>query len=987
MPVTPPAWTPAHARPPRGRGRRLAGLAILILSGLALLGAGSEGARSQEARFAVTETVINPDLPPVAATLIGRGLANGSRLVEGGGFEPTIYRNGFLATEDAPDRVIGDPQAISRYYSLRDGALDGAEVDVWRIENGAFRLVRRDRIAEGGFHASGWDKVGHGKEQMIPGDRTRIELSWEPWYRPDADTWFMLRAIGPDGALSPASETAQARSPAGDARRKKEAFPGMIAFGDDLKIGAKGAATAPAAPRDLEVTRDADGASWLSWRPGQGGTKAKGYALYRSWTPPARHAGHFLGLEGGAGGAAVRKGDLIMLRKAFTELSRESFANDRIWDSRGRRALLTRAITDWPDPGADPDERWSLRPHAAGTPVTDPGETYLELRLGFGKTATLQGGVVGSPDQDWYEVLRPGQAYRVEAWLRSERPGRAVFGFDNSGAYRKSIRPIIFETGPTWRKVSAEFTPPTMLDKGRNGLVLTLTGPGVFDVDNFRIYRADTPYLDLMSEDYDRIEASGMSALRTHALVRTEVKTYDLAQLTNAGGLAGGTDRSATLPQQLGIMDRAGVDPWLQIEPHLTPEEWTGLVEYLAAPAGAGPWAAKRARQGRAAPWTDAFDRIYFELGNETWNGIFRPWIFEGMRDAVTGDRYKAGEVYGMFQEQVIAALRASPWWAKAGLDDKVTFVIGGRNGSSYGSDAARFSPGSDLITVAPYIGGWDAGQNLTKLEPASYFTHLNWVSQSSLPKARQQVEYASRLSRETGRRIEVGTYESGPGYVMKVDGKRLNDEQSRIQEQVMKSQATGTATLDNFLAQAEVGYRLQNFFAFDDGLRWTTHALWQDGGQTYPSWKLISLLNREGLGDMVKVDTLATPTADLPKARRRREVDDAPLTAVYATRKGDRLNVFVLSRRIPDYPVKGDDGCTPVEIALPFRSAAKVTLHRMAAPYDAENVTADNVKIETLDLAPPADPARFKMGEATGAPACGLPAAAAFLYVFEGVK
>ncbi len=973
-------------------GRRMRGifrltLTILGLAGLsggAVLGMAAlsnDEADTRDARFLVTGDVINSDLPPVSATIVGRGFANGSRFASGG-FEPMIFRNAFLATQDAPDRVIAEPRTISNWDSWREGAFDGADIDIWRIENGVFRLVRRDRIAEGGFHASGWNGMPTGG-RIVPGDLNHAELTWEPWYRPDADTWFMVRAMAEDGTLSPPSEAAKASSGDPKRRRKKdEDAPGFIRFEVKPKEGPGG----PAAPRDVRVVPGPDGRPHLSWSSSASGPRPAGYVIYRSSTPPEKQSGYFLALEGGAGKPSVRAGDLVMLRKTFREISRAEFATDRSWEAGALRRLRPGGLTSWQD--EETGRSWTLRPHAPDTAVTDPGETYVEFQLDFGKSAELRVGITGGRDQDWYDVLQPGKTYRIEAWLRSERPGRAVFRFTGNSAYSKIMRPIIFETRPEWRQVSAEFTLPSVLEKGANVMQLELKGPGVFSVDNLHLYRADAPYMALLPEDRARIADAGLKVLRTHALIKTFSITYDLQQLTNPAGGASGTEGNATLPQLLSAMETTKTEPWLQIEPHFSPEEWAGLVEYLAAPADAGPWADKRRRQGREAPWTDAFDHIYFEIGNETWNRMFRPWTFQGMTDAATGARYKPGEVYGMFQEQVIAALRASPWWAKARLDDKVTFVIGGWNINNYGGQAARRSPHSSLVTLAPYIGGWDADQGLPTQEPHTYFGILNWISQNSIPTARRHMAWAADAMRAGHAPIEVGTYEAGPGYVMNgLNGAKVTKEQAEAQERVMKSQAVGTATLDNYLGQAAVGYRLQNFFTYGEGERWTSHAKWHKGGQAFPSWKLTALFNREGLGDMLKVETLSTPTADLPKAHRKEEVDDAPLTAVYATRKGDRLNVFVLSRRIPDYPVKGDDGCTPVEIALPFRSAAKVTLHRMAAPYDADNVEADNVKIETLDLAPPADPARFKMGEATGAPACGLPAAAAFLYVFEGVK
>ena len=53
----------------------------------------------------------------------------------------------------------------------------------------------------------------------------------------------------------------------------------------------------------------------------------------------------------------------------------------------------------------------------------------------------------------------------------------------------------------------------------------------------------------------------------------------------------------------------------------------------------------------------------------------------------------------------------------------------------------------------------------------------------------------------------------------------RVSEAEHRAQEQVMKSLAAGTATLDAFLARAYLGFELQNFFTFGRGELWTSHA------------------------------------------------------------------------------------------------------------------------------------------------------------------
>lgn len=974
----------------RRRLRRFRSGGIISAIGAAVMLAASSG-QAEDAHFTVSRRVINADLPAISATIEAFG--NGARFVRGGGFEYSEYRDRIIAAEDAPSRVIAPDWAISGWDSLPEGALDGAAVRVFRIENGAMRLVAEDRVAEGGHAASGWVKLG-GRRHVLPPAARESVLAWEPFYRPGARTWFTLRAVGEDGSLSAPAGAVLLTSPEGprrNAARKADAFGRMTKPQSTFRVqladapaGAASGPDAPLPPEDLTVATGPDGLPVLRWRAATGGAEAAGWALYRSQTDPALHRGYALELEGET---QVRAGDMIFLGKQVRDMTRAGFETDRIWDAGGVEGRRPGPISSWRDD--DPTLSWRLRPHAADTPVSEPGRTYLEVSVGRGGKLRLDGGGFAGTDQNWYEVFEPGQSYVAEAWVRGSRTARGFFRLDGPNFYAKSMRPMSFRVTPEWQLVRGRFTPARLLEEGQGGVGFYIEGPGRFDIDNFRIYREDAPYMAMPSRDAERLRNAGVEVLRYHSTVRTKSATYDLEGLTDPPGLGSSTLANGSLAQVLDVSARTGIAPWVQIEPHLDDAEWLGLLEYLAAPAGGSPWADKRADQGQDAPWTETFDKIYVELGNETWNGIFAPWAFQGMTDAVTGKVYDAGEVYGLFQQRVIDLLKSSPLWAQAGLEDKIVFVLGGWNINAYGERAAAHSPDSDMVGVAPYIGGWDVGESLPTGAPEDYFALLNWVSQAGIPEARMHMHEAEKL----GRSVEIGTYEGGPGYVLNVAGRRLTPEETLQQERVMKSQAVGVAALDNYLALANAGYRLQNFFSFGAGDLWRTHAHWWDGGQDHPAWKLVGLYNREWRGDMLAVETRAAPTVDLPEIRRRKAMDDAPLVAAYAARREGRVNLFLVSRRIPGVETPEEDGCTPVSVDLPFARAGKVTLHRMTGPYDGNNLNRDAVRVETLELPPLDGPLVLgakgdaQTEAATGAAACGLPPASAFLYVFEDLR
>lgn len=931
---------------PRTAIRGVALVAAPLLASLALVAA--PGFAEDRARFVVTDEVVNADLPPFTATIASIGNDRGSA-----GFEPTVFRTMIRTRGAAPDRIVASRQAISHFDSWRGGALDGAEVEILRIENGAFRSVRRDRIAEGGHRASGWVAVTS-RGRVVDPEATDYTFTWEPWNRPGVPYHFTVRAVDRDGALSAPATHVAIEAPDRLPRKAPDVENALVKAETSTKESRR-----LAAPEDLAATLTDAGTVRLEWSEVSG---AAGYVVYRSDTPPSEHRGYDLILEGS--GPALEAGDLAIIRKVFYRADRETLLTNRVWNANQSKALFAGSgLPGWSDELREGG--WELRPHEADTPVETPGETYLSTALGVGETLSIVPGKYAGTGQTWYDILDPERTYRLEVWIRGQGP--KPVSLELTGFYGGKVSPrglpARFRPTGEWQKYSVDFRVPKLHTGRAVGEVrLHLSGPGRFDVDNIRLYRADTPFLDLLPQDVERLEASAMGALRTHAFIKTGHSTYDLHQFTNPAGvtrLRGGN----TLPQTLRQMERVGMDPWLQIEPHFSREEWLGLAEYLAAPfdpasddADALPWAAKRAAQGHA-PWTERFDRILFEVGNETWNWMFRPWVFENMEDAATGERYTRGQVYGLYQNYVLSILRESPHWPK--LAQKLRPVIGGWSGLGwsgfdYGLEAAALSPQSPFLTHAAYIGGWDEKTGPTRPTAESLFGVLTHVLQAGIPRAERHAAAAERISEERGTPLLVGTYESGPGYALNgLNGQKVTKEQAELQEFAMKSVAAGTATLDSFLMRARHGQVLQNYFLYGSGQTWRSHAHWQDGGQTYPSWDLLALFNRVGLGDMLAVETLEAPTADLQGARRREPVEDAPLVAAYATRTAERLTLVVVSRRVPDHPAPNGGGATDVTVELPIARAGRLTRYSQTGDWLSHNVdeTGSRVVAETLPV------------------------------------
>ena len=947
--------------------------------------AAPDTANASGARFSITTQAIGGPLLPFSATIGGIG---NSLIGDGGGFEPVVIRDKLVITEDSLDRLIAAPEALSHYDSFADGFYDGADVRVYRIEGGQLKMIRSDQVARGGSHLNGWVPVRQ-DGQIVASDATRYAFRWEPWNRPRARYFFTVRAVDRYGNLSPPAPPIAADSP--EHPGHSDAVNNLRAFKAERAILPH---ANPPSPRSLHGTMASDGTLTLAWDRVDTPDLA-GYIVFRADVPPDRLRGSYLQLVGKSAGPALRRGDVAIVSQKFYSFSRRQLITQRLWGVVNDQPLPD-LVGFFPD--ENPDKHWRLVPHEPNTPVTDPGETFLEIDLAAGTKESLTLFNHSGKAQTWYDVL-DRKPYTGEVWLRQE--GRGQVQFRITGFYEHAphdIPPIVFDVGPKWKKYVFHFTPPVVMDGADPmGMTLDFSGASRFQVDNFRVYQSSAPFLDLLPADLEAVNQSGLHALRTHGFVRTRLRTYDLEQLTNPGGVISARDHGNTLPQVLRSMRQAGVNPWLQIEYHMSPHEWLGLVEYLAAPYDpvrdspkTKPWAYKRFAQGQAKPWTDEFEKIYFEISNETWNSMFQPWTFGAMTDATNGTAYSPGEVYGIWQEFIIKTLRSSPYWGAAKLDQKFTFVLGGWAAvPQYGADAARRSPSSSLLAIAAYNGGWDEGENPTAPDPAGLFSILSQTPQGAIPVADQLILDIDRLKRSGANpNLTAATYEAGPGYALNgLNGIKVSPEQEMKQEQAMKSLAAGTATLDAFLSRSYRGFSLQNYFAFDRGPLWKSHAKWYRGGQAYPAWKLLSLFNNEATGNMLRTDALTVPTVALASVGRRKAVKHSPLVAVYATRRKDRLNVFVLSRKVAGYPVATDDGYTPVQIELPITRAKSAKVYRMIGPPNSNNLLTDNVKVEEIALDPTRVGSILRLDETTGADARGLPPAATYLYVFDGAE
>lgn len=141
-----------------------------------------------------------------------------------------------------------------------------------------------------------------------------------------------------------------------------------------------------------------------------------------------------------------------------------------------------------------------------------------------------------------------------------------------------------------------------------------------------------------------------------------------------------------------------GCDPWYCLPGTITRGEMKSFMEYIGAPPGSG-FGRLRAELGQPKPWTEVFDRIHVEFGNEAWNNA---------------GPYQCGGYNGPdYWSDLITTGKESPYCTTG-----VIFHAAGQ--ASYAGrneGIMRDCPNADRFSVAPYII-----QRFSKDEVARYY-------------------------------------------------------------------------------------------------------------------------------------------------------------------------------------------------------------------------------------------------------------------------
>ncbi|MBL9134797.1 MAG: hypothetical protein JNK85_02965 [Verrucomicrobiales bacterium] len=584
---------------------------------------------------------------------------------------------------------------------------------------------------------------------------------------------------------------------------------------------------------------------------------------------------------------------------------------------------------------------WIQRSNPAlGTVARDPastppngGRSSLRLTSTSGEMRVESHGQFDGAAQGFYPTLEPGKTYRLRVWMRQSgvASGQVTAGFTSvySGTQRT------YTVTEAWQEFVTDYVAPPWPGTGVVSVFqVRFQGPGTVWIDNLSFHETSYEWFAPDPRQVEALREFAIGSMRTFgAFSRSQsLETWtDEPSTTSIGWSLDNGAHAMTenkLPSFLRVAEAAGGRPWLVVGGQITEEEWPQLIEYLAAPydpaidsPATKPWAARRHAQGRAAPWTDAFDRIRLEYCNEAWNFLFAPYAF----DSIT---------YGRFAEYFFAKAQASPWWLPAKFDLVLNGWTLAPEPDGFGQAARTQSPSATAVDTTAYIGGWERGQFIggTNLTDVGFQDTLLYAAYDQQRFHRRHVRTRDQMTAE-GRPYQLMVYESGPGYSLPNGGRPF----ILVEQQYGKSLAAGVCTLDMLLWNSLHGYAAQNYFTFAYGFNWTSHALVANGGHPYPSWSALQMRNRHASGPMVDAQILRCPATDVLRPEDNLYVRNIPLLQPYAFRNGDRYALLLLSRSLTQ--------AITTRLDLPFDSATEVTRYRLAGDPRTNNLFAYHIR------------------------------------------
>ncbi len=232
-----------------------------------------------------------------------------------------------------------------------------------------------------------------------------------------------------------------------------------------------------------------------------------------------------------------------------------------------------------------------------------------------------------------YQSLADGNGnWNLHFWVKAESGSPTVEVY--TGSDDANFTTHIVPSG-SWQKVEL-LIPVTVQDKiypesGMHTFVIEVDG-GVARVDQVEVWKDGYTNATAFTDDFvDAMREMNVGVLRQVLMGGNTVSNwivdpwqgqagtfradYDIGPYGNRSG------PSIGFHSFMGLCEEVGAEPWMCLPGAIHSEEVAMFVDYLAGPTNT-PGGELRAQLGRAIPWTETFNDINLEFGNEAWNTV-----------------------------------------------------------------------------------------------------------------------------------------------------------------------------------------------------------------------------------------------------------------------------------------------------------------------------------------------------------------------------
>jgi hypothetical protein len=765
-------------------------------------------------------------------------------------------------------------------------------------------------------------------------------------YKPGAQLWYALAAVDANGDQSEWVYTSpvtvptspQAITPTGNVGEAR-VLTGVVNTGIT-------------APQNVSITTENSGNTpVISWDAVASG---HGVVIRRVDYDPAVSTLHqCCDLQSGEG-ANVAVGDILTVRKAFPpSTSRDEF--------NVIRNFFTQDTIDVSPINTNQD------PATGSVSVSyenqDTVQPTMQVTLASGASATIRRKCLGGVDQEFYSKLLTGRTYEVRIRARLVS-GTATLEFDcpNAGINDQAIS--LTSTMTTFI-VPISRTQATD-DNGTSPFLFNLAGGASGGVIEFEeIGACETTggqtWLGLPSRISELFDAGSFAGVRDHDAAKTRPNGPDLLGLT---------DRYGTLFMNLSIYKGVVSQFWAQIPPCLSDSEYEGLTEYLREPYNPStdtpeskPWAYRRYAAGQEAPWTDEYDYIGVQFGNEAFNTASRSfWSTPG---GVSGST--AGEASALIEDRLASVMQSASSWVS---DGKVGFEAGGKTGAGFGDDVINTTQQAQRVHDNAYNGS-DFYENVSNetLEYSDGWAHaLNQLDETRW-RARFSDKDATRKTAQTalGRPLGLGVYE-GQQSTPVAPGNGSTAQEQADQQYAWWSKGCQIPIVDNFTMAAVHDYTAWAWFDLSGvgGQYWNAIATDANGGAQAAALQWLKLISRLYLpGRIFEASAVVSIRATVDEGGvTYNNVPQVFGRSIYAD-EGDKKGLLLRNRRVAGVGMDAPsgDGISSVSVVIP-QDVGAVTAYTMGGSVSTSNevfAKKDNLSISSSALTIPAD-RRLKM-------------------------